>query len=80
VGSDLGSGAVVDRRRRVQPERGVTMLVVVGVQECRAEEAGVVDRPEPLGERRAVLERLELGLGIGVVIGDVRAGVGPDDA
>jgi hypothetical protein len=42
----------------------VTVLVVVGVEERGAEEAGVVDGPEPLGERRAVLERLELGLGI----------------
>ena len=49
VGSDLGSGAVVDRRGRVQPERGVTVLVVVGVEECGAERTGVVDRPEPLG-------------------------------
>ena len=71
VGSDLGSGAVVDRRGRVQPERGVTVLVVVGVEERGTERAGVVDRPEPLGERRAVLKRLELGLGVGVVVGDV---------
>jgi hypothetical protein len=62
----------------VQPERGVVVLVVVGVEERGAQAAGVVDGPEPLRERRAVLERLELGLGIGVVIRDVRAGVGPD--
>ena len=66
VRSDLRSGVVVDRCGRVQPERGVTVLVVVGVEECGAERAGVVDRPEPLGERRAVLERLELGLGVGL--------------
>jgi hypothetical protein len=66
VGSDLRSGVVVDRCGGVEPERGVPVLVVVGVEERGAEHAGVVDRPEPLGERRAVLERLELGLGIGL--------------
>jgi hypothetical protein len=33
----------------VEPERGVTVLVVVGVEERGAEQAGVMDRPEPLG-------------------------------
>jgi hypothetical protein len=51
------------------------MLVVRGV----AEGPSVVHRAEPFRERRAVLQGLELGFGVRIVVGDVRAGVRPDD-
>jgi hypothetical protein len=54
--------------------------VVVVLEEAGAEAAGVLDRAEPSGERRAVLQRLEVRLGVGVVVGDVRARMGPGDA
>ena len=76
LGADLVGGAVVDRGGGVQADAGVTMDVVVVLEERGAERAGVVDRPEPNGERRAVLEGLEVRLRVGVVVGHVRAGVG----
>ena len=78
-GADLGGGAVVDRCWGVQADAGVAVDVVVVIEEHGAERAGVLDRAEPAGERRAVLERLELGLAVGVVVGHVRAAVGAGD-
>lgn len=54
--------------------------MVVVIEERGAERACVLDRSEPSGERRAVLERLELGLAVGVVVGHVGAAVGSGDA
>ena len=62
LGADLAGGAVVDRRRGVQPDAGVAVDVVVVIEERGAERAGVFDRAEPAGERRAVLEGLEVRL------------------
>ena len=70
--TDFGGGAVVDRGRGVQPDAGVAVDVVVVVEERFAERSRVGDRAEPVGERRAVFEGLELGFGVGVVVGDVR--------
>ena len=59
AGPDLGGGAVVHGGGRVQPDPGMTVVMVVVLEERFAEDAGVFDRAEPVGERRAVLERLE---------------------
>src|SRR6266480_1722167 len=60
------------------------LLVVVVHEEHLAERSGVFDAAEALGELRAVLERLELGLEQGlaerVVIAHMRAAVGAADA
>ena len=48
---DLGGGAVVDRGGGVQADAGVTVHVVVVVEERGAEPAGVLDRAEPAGGR-----------------------------
>jgi len=56
------------------------VLVVVVIEETSAESPGVIDAPEALGERWAVLEGLELRLAVGVVVAHVRAGVRPGDA
>ena len=79
LGADLGGGAVVDRRRGVQPDAGVAVDVVVVIEERGAERAGVFDRAEPAGERRAVLEGLEVGLRVRVVVGHVGAAVAAGD-
>ncbi len=60
----------------VQADPGVAVLVVVRSEELLAERAGVLQRTEPFGEVRAVLERLELRLAVRVVVGYPGAGVG----
>ena len=64
---------VLHRRRSHQADARVAMLVVVPVEECPAEEMGVFDRLEASRELGSVLERPEVGLGVGIV----RRGVGP---
>jgi hypothetical protein len=58
LGAHLGGGAVVDRRRGVIADAGMTVVVVVVREECLAEGSGVGDRPEPLGEGRQYLSVL----------------------
>ena len=70
-----GRLAGVDHGRGEQPEAGVMMRVVVPGKEGLAPGAGIGQTAEGLGEARRVLERLELGFGIRVVVGDVRARV-----
>jgi hypothetical protein len=55
------------------------MLCVVPAEELLAERPGVVDGAEPVGNARPILQRLELRLGVRVVIGDLGAGVGLGD-
>ncbi len=50
------------------------------IEEPRAERPGVLDGAEPAGERRAVLEGLEVPFGVGVVVAHVRAAVAAGDA
>src|SRR5712691_10568955 len=59
---DRGRGADMYRVRGVQRYPGMPVLVVVIGEEHAAERAGVLQRPERPGERRAVLQRLELRL------------------
>ncbi len=73
VGEDGGSGGlhlgrqpVVDHRRREQADPAVTVLLVIPAEERAAERAGILERAEPAGKGRAVLEGLELRLGEGV--------------
>ena len=68
LGPDLGGGAVVDRRRRVVTDPGVAVVVAVVREEAVAEGPGVLDATEAFGEVRAVLEGLELRLGVRVVV------------
>ena len=77
LGPDLGRRAVVHRRWRVVADARMAVLVVVEGEERLAERPGIFDRAEPLGERRAVLEGLELRLTVGIVITDVGAAVAP---
>jgi hypothetical protein len=52
------------------------MLGVIPVEKALAMLARVLNRAEPLGKRRPILERFELRLGIGVIIGDRRTAMG----
>src|SRR5690606_26028155 len=68
--------AVVDGRGGHESDAAVTVIVVVPVEERSRERAAVFERAEAIGEFWAVLERLELCLREGVVVCDVRSGVG----
>jgi len=68
---------MVDIMRREQPEFDVVMLGVVPGEEVAAEGAAVFERAEAAREVGQVLHRLELRLGEGVVVRDVRRASGP---
>jgi hypothetical protein len=76
----LVGAAVVDVGRGQQPDPAVAVLDVVPAEEPLAEPTGVLDAAEPLREGRMVLEGLELAFAVGVVVGNMRAAVGPGDA
>ena len=73
-------GSVVHRRWGVHRDPGMPVLIIVVPEEVAAEYVDVFDGPEFAGERRAVLEGLEVRLRIRVIIGYVRAGMGLVDA
>jgi len=79
VGSDPGRGAVVNGGWGVQTDAAVAVFVVVVGEELLAEHPGGLDRPEVSRERRAVLEGLERGFAVGVVVAHVWAAVRPGD-
>ena len=58
----------------MQADPGVPVLVVVVGEEDAAELAGFTEGGEAAGERRAVLEGLEVRFGVRVVVRDVRPG------
>ena len=62
-----------------QGDTGVSVFVVVPMEEGLAVGTGVFDGSEPVGEVRSVFQGLELGLREGVVVGDVGARVGLGD-
>jgi hypothetical protein len=72
-GQDLGAGpvepsgvAVVDGLGGHHRDPGMAVLAVVPAEELLAERPGVLERAEPVGEARPVLQGLELALGIGL--------------
>jgi len=64
---------VVYGDRRHQSDSCVAMLAVVPGEERLAESAGVLEATEAIRKVRAVLQRVELGLGERVIV----AGIGP---
>ena len=64
----------------VVADAGVAVVVVVVVEEVVGEGSGVGEAGESLRESGCVLEGLELGFGVGVVVGAVRSAVGAGDA
>ena len=71
---------VVHVVRREQAEPDVVVLGVVPGEEVAAEAARVLERAEAVGEVGPVLQRLELRLGVRVVVRDVRPRVALGDA
>jgi len=67
--------AVVDVGRAVQANAGMAMLMVVPLDESVQEASSIREAPEAFGEGRGVLQGLEPGLGVRIVVGDLRAGV-----
>ena len=76
LGDTLLGQTVMHVGRCQQAEADMMVFGVVPREEDVAIGPGILDRGEPLGEGRAVLERLELRLRERVVVGDVRAGMG----
>ena len=74
-GDALLSQAEVHVVGRQQAEAAVVMGGVVPGEELVPVGTGVLDRAKAIGERRPVLEGLELRLRERVVVGDVRAAV-----
>ena len=62
---------VVNHFRGEQSQARVPVLGVVPGKEVLAERTCLLDAVEASGKVRAVLERLELGFGVGIVVGDV---------
>jgi hypothetical protein len=59
---------VVDVRRRVIPDAGMTMILVIPAEESATVAPGVLEAAEPVGEIWPVLEGPELGFAVGVVV------------
>ena len=76
---DLIGAAVMDLFRGEHRDTAMAMLFVIPVEEVLAKGSTVLDAAEASRELRAVLEGLELGLRIGVVVADVRPAVGFGD-
>lgn len=63
--------AVVDRSQGHQAQAGVIVLVVVPAEEGPGPGTGVLRGAEAVGEVGPVLEGLEVGLGVGVVVSGI---------
>ena len=72
LGYDPVGQAVVEAFGSEQGQPAMMVLAVVPGKEVLAEGARVVQRTEPLGKGRAVLERLELAFRERIVVGDPR--------
>ena len=64
----------------MESDPGVTVLVVVVREERLAERPGIGQGPEVVGEHGRVLQGLERGLAVGVVVRHPWSGVGSVDA
>ena len=71
-GVELVGATVVNGGRRHEPQSRVPVRVVVVVEETAAEQAAVFQTAKAAWEFRAILHRLELGLGVGIIVRDVR--------
>jgi hypothetical protein len=78
VGAGVAHGlglSIVDVDGVVVADTAVVVLGVVPGEEALAERPRLLDGAEGVGEVGPVLERLELGLAVGVVVAGVRPGV-----
>ena len=77
---DVRGLTVMDHGGRHQAKAGVVVLMVVPLEEGLAEAASVFDGAEAIRETRAVFQGAKLAFRIRIVVGDMRAAVGFDDA
>ncbi len=75
-GGELFGTTIVNVGRCHEADSRVPVVVIVIVEKTAAEQPAVFDGTETAGELRAILQRLELGLGVGIIVRDVRSGVG----
>ena len=77
---DPASRAGVNGGRREQAQVPVAVVMVVPVDEPAAAVEGVVVDLEAIGEVGVALDRLELALGVGVVVARVRSAMRSGDS
>src|SRR5699024_913538 len=68
---DRVRGTDMDRKRRMQPDPGMVMLVVVVLEESAAELAGILNGPESFRKHRRILQCPEVSFTIRVVVADL---------
>ena len=76
VMGDLIGKTIMHLLGRYQCDTAVPMLFVIPREEVLAENAAILNGAEPLWELRTVLECLELGFRVRIVVTDMRATVG----
>jgi len=74
--ADLFRATMMNNSRCHETDSRVPVFVIVVVEEAAAEQASILDGTETTRELGAILQRLELRLGVGIVVGDVRSRVG----
>jgi hypothetical protein len=66
----LLTAPLIDQRRREEPNANMMMLLVVPSEESLAPRASFLESGKTLRIRRPVLQRFELRLRVGIVVGD----------
>jgi hypothetical protein len=74
------SATIVEGLRGQQADAGMMVLTIIPREEGLAEGAGIFNRAKPLRELGAILQGLELRLGVGIVIAVVGTAVALGDA
>ena len=72
---ELFGATLMNDGRCHETDSRVPVFVVVVVEEVAGEQASIFDGAETTRELGAILQRLELRLGVGIVVRDVRSGV-----
>src|SRR3972149_6189184 len=74
--ADLFRATMMNNSRCHETDSRVPVLVVVVIEEAAAEQPAVFDGTKTTRELGAIFQCLELRLGVGIVVGDVRSRVG----
>ena len=75
-GGELFGATIVNVGRCHEADSRAPVVMIVVVEELAAKHSAVLDATKTTGELRAILQRFELGLGVGIVVRDVGSGVG----
>jgi len=71
---------IVDHGRSQQTDAGMAVFIVVPGEEELGMDAAILDAAEAVGEIGAVFHRTKLTFRIRIIVGDIRAAVGLNDA